>query len=86
MMTYRNWIYEAVQLIKDFVEARSVKFFIADDVIAFAWRTEFQEPGDLRWWGQALQQAADLGLIRASALPGRNDRRRHKTTLWFVNP
>ncbi len=82
---FRRWKYDAVQLLRDFIDGRLPRFFIPDDLIAHAWRVKFPEPDDNRWWGQVLQEARDLGLIRRSSLPGRSEKRRHKTSLWFVN-
>jgi len=81
---FRRWKYDAVQLIRDFTAERLKKFFIADDLILHAWRVKFPEPDDNRWWGQALQEARDLGIIRAGAIPGYCAKRRHKTTLWWI--
>lgn len=84
-MQFRNWKYEAVAFIREFAAKRNPVWFTADDLRAYAWRVEFVAPDDDRWWGQALQEARDLGIIRVSSLPGRSIKRRHKTTLWLVN-
>lgn len=84
-MQFRTWKYDAVQFIREFAATRNPVWFTSDDLRAHAWRVEFAQPADDRWWGQALQEARDLGVIRASSLPGRSIQRRHKTTLWLVN-
>ncbi len=72
-----------MQLIKEYVKWHRPKWFIADDLITEAMSQGFFEPGDVRWWGQALQEAADMGVIRANPGPGWNPKRRHRTTLWI---
>jgi len=86
MTTFRNWKYDAVQFVREFAQSRGM-WFTTEDVRWQAWADGFPKPDAPQWWGQVMQEAADLGIIEnvvspSSGMVGWSAIRRHYVTLW----
>lgn len=83
-MYFRTWKYDAVQLIRRYAESHRGRHFIADDIIRWSTWHGLKPPPNTKQWGPALQEAQDLGWIKADGKVWAPKRRYSSTTWWRV--
>jgi hypothetical protein len=83
MSLFRSWKYDAVQVIRRYAESHRDRHFIANDVIRWSTWHGLKPPPNTKQWGPALQEAQDLGYIKAEPEKVWAPKRRCGSTTWW---